>query len=154
MPTPAIAGAINCSISAPLRRRKAKRRVQPSSTATPRAASGALGGQTDDLDELIGAETRSPDQRAVDFGLRDERTEIVRGDTSAVLHLQALGHSRTGDLPHGAADQPDGRVGAFGGRGATGPDGPDRLVRDHYRRELIDPVERGPDLARDHLLRL
>src|SRR5207244_1234708 len=49
--------------------------------------------------------------------------------------------------------QLDRRIRAFGSCRAAGADGPDRLVGDHNRRNVVDAVERGMYLARRHDIR-
>src|SRR5579859_217002 len=111
--------------------------------------SGLLGREADDLQELVGFEAGAAYQGAVDFGLGDKGAEVFGGDAAAVLHLQAIGDRLAADLGDGLADQRDGPVGILRRRGAAGADRPDRLVRDDDRRQVVDAVKRGPNLAGD-----
>src|SRR5438105_1613881 len=102
----------------------------------------------DDERELLGVERRTAHERAVDLRVGHEVADVPGLHAPAVLHADGVGDLLRIQVGERPADQPDDLSGVAGLSVPPGPDGPDRVVRDHQPPGLLglDPREAAPDL--------
>ena len=120
---------------------------------SPRFSALFLVGRVDDVHELLGLQSSTADEAAVDIGLGQQLSSVLGVHAAAVLNGDAAGHAGTVQATDGSTDVGADLTGLLGSGGLAGADGPDGLIGDDAAAQFLggDTVQSALDLQSDPL---
>ena len=121
---------------------------------SPRFSALFLIGRVDDVHELLGFQSSTADEAAVDIGLGQQLSSVLGVHAAAILNGDAAGHAGTVQATDGSTDVGADLAGLLSSGGLAGADGPDGLIGDDAAAQFLsrDTVQSALDLQSDPLV--